>query len=393
LIVPFGRSLRRETQIPPELASCAERVACVRLSGEVDGAETDRFASWLGAFAKGGPADLIVDLSRITFLSTAGADVLVALSEEFSRTGRRLVVILGFGQARRLLDALRVTDGLEIHATFDSAVSAYLNTAERGERARVARPVDEDTVVTSDLTSGLARLTGALLEARTVTGVLERTIVTARRLVPGADSVSVTVREPNGGHHTPVQTDDDAGVLDRLQYESGEGPCIDAADPAGPAYARSGTLHVEPSWPTFGPAAAGLGYNSVLSTALLTGPQPSSFAGALNIYSRSPGGFSAGARDTAFILATCASLALNTAYVGVRAEHGLNQAHQQAADLRRALETRTVIGQAIGILMARRGLNAVEAFNVLNRTSQDHNIKLVRLSERLAADPTITDRI
>jgi hypothetical protein len=255
------------------------------------------------------------------------------------------------------------------------------------------RPAVEDTAPMPDPTRGLGRLTGALLEARTVTGVLERIIATARHLVPGADSVSVTMREQNGDHYTPVKTDDDAAVLDGLQYDSDEGPCIDAADPAGPAYAHSGTLDAEPSWPVFGPAAAGLGYGSVLSTALLTGPEPSPFAGALNMYSRTPGGFSAGARDTAFVLATCASLALNTAYVGLRTEHGMHRAEKQAADLRRALETRTVIGQATGILMARRGLNAVEAFNLLSRASQDHNIKLARLSEILAADPTITDRI
>jgi anti-sigma B factor antagonist len=158
-MVPFERSLHSETRTPPELASCAERVVLVRLSGEVDGAESDRFAASLTAYADGGPADLILDLSRVTFLSAAGADVLVAFSEEFSRIGRRLLLVVGSGQARRLLDVLRVAEGLEIHASVDLAVSAYLNSAEsvggcvrrtaggRGHRADAgsyegARPAD-----------------------------------------------------------------------------------------------------------------------------------------------------------------------------------------------------------------------------------------------------------
>jgi ANTAR domain-containing protein len=63
------------------------------------------------------------------------------------------------------------------------------------------------------------------------------------------------------------------------------------------------------------------------------------------------------------------------------------------AQLRQALQTREVIGQAKGILMARHGLSSDGAWNVLNRTSQDHNVKLVNLARALSelvggAEPT-----
>ena len=44
--------------------------------------------------------------------------------------------------------------------------------------------------------------------------------------------------------------------------------------------------------------------------------------------------------------------------------------------LQDALESRDVIGQAKGILMAREGLDADEAFDVLRRASQRTNRKL-----------------
>jgi AmiR/NasT family two-component response regulator len=64
-----------------------------------------------------------------------------------------------------------------------------------------------------------------------------------------------------------------------------------------------------------------------------------------------------------------------------------------AVHLRQAVESRAVIGQATGILMARRGLTADEAFEVLSRTSQDRNIKLDRLAAVLTEAPEIADQI
>jgi hypothetical protein len=240
---------------------------------------------------------------------------------------------------------------------------------------------------------GLGELTQALLDATTIDGVLQRIIVAARYLVPGADMVSITLRQPNGQYYTPVNTEAEAVELDHVQYETGQGPCLDAAAPDGPAYAHSGDLAHESSWPAFAHEAAEHGYASILSTALVTTPESLPFTGALNIYSREANRLNGPARDTAFILATHASLALNAAYKGASVEHALKKSQAQVTHLRKALDTRTVIGQAIGILMARRQLTADEAFHVLSRASQDHNIKVARLAETLAQHPETGDRI
>lgn len=59
-------------------------------------------------------------------------------------------------------------------------------------------------------------------------------------------------------------------------------------------------------------------------------------------------------------------------------------AHEQIANLEIAVEHRTVIGQAIGILQERYDLDAEQAFAVLQRRSQDENIKLYVLATALA---------
>jgi hypothetical protein len=59
--------------------------------------------------------------------------------------------------------------------------------------------------------------------------------------------------------------------------------------------------------------------------------------------------------------------------------------------LTRALESRTVIGQATGRLIERFGLNADQAFAVMRRVSQNHNIKLHALAHHLVETGVLLD--
>lgn len=238
----------------------------------------------------------------------------------------------------------------------------------------------------------LEELARVLLAADTVDGVLTRIVYAARVLIPNADVVSITLRR-GGDYYTRARTDDIAQELDRLQYAFDEGPCVDAADPEGPAYAHSGDLAGDSPWPEFGPALAEQGYRSVLATALLTSPSPAPFTGALNIYARDSDDFGDYARDVAFVLATYASFAIATVKEREGFERKVTKARQEVENLRKALDTRTVIGQATGILMARRSLTADEAFEVLARASQNHNVKLADLAGLLTGRPEIADRL
>ncbi|MCT2583150.1 ANTAR domain-containing protein [Actinophytocola sp. S1-96] len=242
---------------------------------------------------------------------------------------------------------------------------------------------EEQPVATNDvglLATELASLTRALVDATTVGAVLRRIVTATTVIVPGADLVSFTLRDPGGGFFTPTGTDPVASALDEVQYETGAGPCVDAARLDGPAYAASDDLATELRWPTFAAAATGHGFAAVLSTDLLAHDRPPGPGGALNIYSHQRGGISTDDRYTALLLASHAALAL--AHVTAA-----ELASLQRQQLLRAVETRDVIGQAKGILMARQGLTADEAFDLLRRTSQDLNVKLVDLARTLAEHP------
>jgi hypothetical protein len=229
-----------------------------------------------------------------------------------------------------------------------------------------------------------ALLTYSLLDAETVDDVLNQVVQAAAGVVPQADVVSITLRTPDGRFHTPFMTDSTAEALDQAQYEAGEGPCVDAARPGGPAVAGWADLRVDPPWPVFARAAVAHGMAAVLSTALIPAPPPGRLSGALNLYARTPGGLDDVDRDLVLLLATHASLA-------AVATDAVTRERMREVQLRRAIDSRDVIGQAKGILMSRRGISADEAFDVLRRTSQDLNVKLVDLAETLASRHTELD--
>lgn len=234
--------------------------------------------------------------------------------------------------------------------------------------------------MTDDPRAGdFASLTRVLLSATTVGGVLQHVVDAAKVVIANADLVSVTLRVPHGAFYTPVETSPEATDLDQVQYRTGEGPCLDAARPDGPAYVVSDDLRVELRWRQFAKIAAGHGYRSILSTELVPAPGAGRLAGALNIYSRRLQGLTKADRYTALLLATHASLAL--AHVQTAELADLCQ-----TNLRQAIESRDVIGQAKGILMNRQGVTADQAFELLRRTSQDLNVKLVDVAR------TLTDR-
>lgn len=231
---------------------------------------------------------------------------------------------------------------------------------------------------TSPLAAQFTELARKLLDAGSVAEVLSRIVHATLRVIPEADLVSVTLRSRDGKFHTPVESDPVAAELDELQYRVGHGPCLDSARESGPAYARSGDLATDPAWPDFGPAAAEHGYASVVATALLPPAGSQQLSGAINVYSRRGNAFTDTDRDILLLLATHASLALATT-------QAVELAALEEAQLRRALDSRDVIGQAKGVLMHRRRISADDAFDLLRRTSQQLNVKVAELARTLAA--------
>ena len=177
------------------------------------------------------------------------------------------------------------------------------------------------------------------------------------------DAASITVDGAGRSVTTLAYSDDRILEADQLQYQFDEGPCVDAASTN--VVLTVPDLASDRRWPRWAPAAADLGIGASLSLHLFTDAK----LGSLNLYSMAPRRFDAADVEAARVIGAHASVVL---------------AHARTREnLSRAMDTRSQIGLAQGILMERYGLNPASAFAVLRRHSQDQNVKMAVLAEQL----------
>jgi GAF domain-containing protein len=217
------------------------------------------------------------------------------------------------------------------------------------------------TVLVQDMLRDLSRV---VLAGRTLSEVLTDIVTIAAKGIPGAESSSITLLRGEEAF-TAAHFGEMALVADELQYDRGYGPCMDAG--RGGVVLRVDDMAEETRWPDYAARVLEVGVRSSLSVPL---PYQGSSIGALNNYSTKVAAF-----------ATPAALQAGLEVAEVVAVAVLNaDAHAQVLDqahhIRLAMESRAVIEQAKGVLMAQRGIDAQQAFDMLRDASQRYNRKL-----------------
>ena len=181
-------------------------------------------------------------------------------------------------------------------------------------------------------------------------------IVNLAVTIPGVDAASVSLVAHDAKRlETTSASSVDVRLADEAQYRHEGGPSVEAIM-TGTEVAVS--LPV-PRWAAFSAVAADLGFSSVWAFPLSLHRRT---LGAFNLYSCA-GHHDDDGRPAARALADQAAVVLASASTFMSAE--LSNRH-----LRDALDSRDVIGQAKGILMARHGVSADQAFEDLRRASQ-----------------------
>jgi hypothetical protein len=199
--------------------------------------------------------------------------------------------------------------------------------------------------------------------------VLERVVALAVSSVQACDEASISALGERGRVSTPCATAQVAVELDNEQYRAGAGPCMSALTGEAPS-AYSAEVASDQRWPEFGRTATARGFGSVFSHRFAAGGP----VGGINFYARHTNAFSDEDKTAATLLAAFAGAVI-----------ALVQERTAALQLREALQSRDVIGQAKGILMERYRITADEAFGRLRVVSQKANRKLAALAEELAA--------
>ena len=221
-----------------------------------------------------------------------------------------------------------------------------------------------------DPAEAFAQLGSIKLSDTDLNGVLGTIADLAKRTLPGADEVSVTL-VGSGKGRTATSTGELALELDEWQYEAGHGPCVEAS--AGAVSVSVPEMATETRWPDWASVAVRSGALSSLSIGL---PVQDVVTGALNVYATTPHAFD---RETVTLAETFSEYAA----VALANAHLYDSTATLAQQLRAAMDSRAVIEQAKGIIMGDRRCPADEAFKILVSLSQDTNRKLRDVAQTL----------
>ncbi|MBR7195280.1 GAF and ANTAR domain-containing protein [Gordonia sp. SCSIO 19800] len=215
-----------------------------------------------------------------------------------------------------------------------------------------------------DIAAQLAELAQQSAAVHSLDELLLTVTTAAVKLITGVDAADVLVIDKRKTFRSHAPTNDLPVRLDELQQNTGQGPCVDAA--LGHTVVRADDLTQETRWPDFSPQAVEAGVQSLLSYKLYTG---NGTLGALNLFGLRANAFDDNDEELGLMLATHCAVALN----------GIKQQEQFTS----ALASRDIIGQAKGMIMERFSLDAVEAFRLLTKLSQDNNIPVTTVAAQL----------
>jgi GAF domain-containing protein len=217
----------------------------------------------------------------------------------------------------------------------------------------------------SNFARSIAEAARTLNQPRSLDETLQTIVEVACNSVPGFDQAGIaTLHTKDDRVRTRAHTGDLVLRLDEIQYGLHEGPCSAALQ--GTEVVSTSSLRAEHRWPRYVPQARAVGIRSQMAVKLYLDQHA---VGGFNFYSTTCDEVSLDAQALAQLFASHAAIALGHAH---EREH-----------LNEALQTRKVIGQAIGILMERHEMNEDRAFAFLVRASTHTNIKLRAVAQEL----------
>ena len=212
-----------------------------------------------------------------------------------------------------------------------------------------------------ELAAGFARFTKAIAGESASDLTPSHLVGVAAKVVPHARGCALTFARR--GHHprTLAATGELPRLVDAIQFETREGPCLDAL--LSDEITVVDDLTHETRWPDFvRRSLLETPVRSMLSMRLRLSDDENA---AMNFYAVEPEGFADIDVGVASMFAPFVAMSVQSELDHVRAEN-----------LEIALESSRQIGTAMGILMARRLITSEQAFELLRRASQHLNIKL-----------------
>jgi transcriptional regulator with GAF, ATPase, and Fis domain len=180
-----------------------------------------------------------------------------------------------------------------------------------------------------------------------------------------ADAAGVILTDLRGHLHVVASTSDEAQLLELLELQNDAGPCLDCFA-TGRSVVNLGLTEAESRWPEFSRAAALAGFRSTHALPLRL---RDTVVGAMNLFCRRE--VQLGEDDI-----TLGQALADVATIGLLQERAVRESELLAEQLQGALNSRILVEQAKGVLLASAGLEVDQAFQLMRRYSRHHNRRL-----------------
>jgi GAF domain-containing protein len=163
-------------------------------------------------------------------------------------------------------------------------------------------------------------------------------------------------------------------LVELLELQHKEGPCLEAFQ-SGRVTMTIAADDAQKQWPIFGAHARDAGLASLAGVPMRLRTDR---IGALNLFSRRPGGLTEEDQNIAQALADIAT-------IGVLQARAIHDGQVVATQLQTALESRVAIEQAKGILAEYMAISVDDAFGLLRTYARSNNLKLTDAARRVVA--------
>jgi GAF domain-containing protein len=228
------------------------------------------------------------------------------------------------------------------------------------------------TVSPAGLRQALDQLADLRTSPVTVEEALDQVAASADALF-GVDGTTLMLVDRDQVLRNLAASDRRAALLEELQAEHGEGPCVDAFEDKEPV--ATDDLGQEDRWPAFSPDAARRHLLAVLASPI---PYSEQAVGVVAVFAGEPHPWTEAEREA--IIAFTELVALLILNAMEARERG-----RLAAELQAALDSRVVIEQAKGVLVGRHGLTTREAFERLRSQARDQRRPLPEVARAVVS--------
>jgi GAF domain-containing protein len=232
----------------------------------------------------------------------------------------------------------------------------------------MSRPDREEAV-----SRAFVALADTLVDDYDVIDLLDQLVAHSVELL-AAQAAGLVLGDPHGHLRVAATSSDAAGLMELLQLQNEQGPCLDCFHSGAPVSVPD-LQEVTERWPAFVGAVEQVGpFRSVHALPLRLRGQT---IGSLCLFHRTPGSLPVADLSLGQALADVAT-------IGILQERAIRRGEVLAEQLQTALDSRVVIEQAKGVLAQHLQVDMDTAFDLLRRYSRNRSVRLGDTARQIA---------